>query len=559
MNATKTNSARTNNANLGIKKNTNKLNNNTSNRNNNSNNSSNSSIVNKLNNMLNNNKESNNYIYIIIGVLSLVLISGTIYYYYYHVRGKKTFIPEKKEILDSEHDAQTELEVSSGDIPLSKYSNEYGISLWFKVNDYKYRYGEEKVIFRKGPKGSGSPEIVLDAKNNTLIVRTKLQHDNNTQLAKRSSNESFSNVPINNQGLPVNENFSSLNGEETFDNIPKMETFISNNTAPYESQLYEERFFNLISGNNVENFEDNEDTSTTQSSLIRNMTSFCSNLCKLFKLMESKELSKDSFNKIDGMFNVLIEVLELNKSSSTNDKSIVEEKITQKLNEHNKSFSEGETKKLYVLLQRVMVDSMKLNLKGSDINLVELKRKVNDNLKVQECDIRLKGSGSINIEANLSITILRMLKEAMYIKIHNFGKQIEQKYPDLISRTSEPESNQDECRIINLPLQKWTNIVVSQYNQVIDLYLDGHLVSSCVLKGFPLIKEEEAILCPDGGFDGMISRVSIYNTAVTQDAAYEIYKNGGVYSNAWYNKIPTYAYVIIFLVIVGLIGYSMYL
>ena len=151
-----------------------------------------------------------------------------------------------------------------------------------------------------------------------------------------------------------------------------------------------------------------------------------------------------------------------------------------------------------------------------------------------------------------------MLREALYIKIHNFGKQIEKKYPELISRTDEPEVNQDECRV-TIPFQKWTNVVVSQYNQVIDIYVDGHLVSSCVLKGFPMVKEEGAVLCPDGGFGGSLSRVSFYNTAITQDEAYEIYRNGGVYSGSWLNSVPTYAYVIVFLLIVGLIAYSMYL
>lgn len=557
MNAVKTNTVRTNNANLGNNKNLNRGNNNSNRTNNSTNNSSNNnSIINKLNEMMNNDKDSNNYIFVIIGVLSLVLVGMGIYYYYYYVRGKMTFVPEKKEILTSEHDAQTELEISSGDIPLSRYSNEYGISMWFKVNDYNYRYGEEKVIFRKGPKGSGSPEIVLDAKNNTLIVRTQLQHQTNSQLAK-SSNESFSDVPANNDGLPSTERFSSLNNEETFKDLPNMETFISNNTAPKESQLYEEEFFNLVSGNNVESFEDT-DVNTSQSSLIRNMTSFCSNLCELFKLMESNELSKESFTKIDGMFNVLIEVLELSKSSSETDPKLIEEKITEKLSEQSKSFQQGETQKLFVLLQKIMVDSMKINLQGSDVNLLELKRKVNDNLQVKNCDIRLTGSGVNNIEANLSVTILKMLKEAMFVKIHNFGKQIEKKYPQLIANTETVVDNQDECHIVRLPLQKWTNVVVSQYNQVIDLYLDGHLVSSCVLKGFPLVKEEEAVLCPDGGFDGSLSRVAIYNTAITQDAAYEIYKNGGVYSNSWYNKVPTYAYVVVVLLIIALIAYSMY-
>ena len=555
------NTTKSNNANIGVnRKNNNVLNKgNSGPASNNSNNSNNNnSIVNQLNNMLETNDESsNNYIYAILGILALLLVLISVYYYYYYVRGKQTFVPEKKEILTTEHDGQTEMEVSSGDIPMSKYSNEYGISLWFIVNDYKYKYGDEKVLFRKGKKGEGSPEILLDTKNNVLIVRTQLQHDTNRQLAPPSG-ESFSDVPANNEGIISTEQFASLsNPNEGFQDLPSIETFVSNNSAPPESSMYDESFFNLISGNNVENFADEEDTTATEGALARNMTEFCANLCKLFKLMESKELSKELFTKIDSLFSIVIEVLELSKSTTKKDK-LLEEEITNKLKEQSKTFKQGESNKLYVLMQKIVVDSMKLDLKKPETNLVQLKLKVNDNLKVMNCDIKLRGSGAHEIDANLTITILTMLREALYIKIHNFGKQIEKKYPELISRTDEPEVNQDECRV-TIPFQKWTNVVVSQYNQVIDIYVDGHLVSSCVLKGFPMVKEEGAVLCPVGGFGGSLSRVSFYNTAITQDEAYEIYRNGGVYSGSWLNSVPTYAYVIVFLLIVGLIAYSMYL
>ncbi len=110
-----------------------------------------------------------------------------------------------------------------------------------------------------------------------------------------------------------------------------------------------------------------------------------------------------------------------------------------------------------------------------------------------------------------------------------------------------------------IPLQKWTNIIVSQYNSAIDIYVDGKLASSCNLPGFPLTEEAAAYLCPDGGFDGYVSRLSFYNTSITQDMAREIYQKGAVYSDSTWSSIPTYVYIIVFLLIVGLVVYSMYL
>ena len=112
------------------------------------------------------------------------------------------------------------------------------------------------------------------------------------------------------------------------------------------------------------------------------------------------------------------------------------------------------------------------------------------------------------------------------------------------------------CR--NLPLQKWINVAISQYNNTIDLYLDGKLVSSCVLKGFPLLKDQEVKITPGGGFDGSISRLAFYNTSLTQEMVHYIYKSGGSYSSSWYNNIPTYVYVIIIVSILVAVGMSLF-
>ena len=73
-----------------------------------------------------------------------------------------------------------------------------------------YNYGKEKVILRRGEKGSGNPEIFLAEKTNDLIVRIKLQGEDNSiskfediipfVLLLASEKSSFSNgslIPIN--------------------------------------------------------------------------------------------------------------------------------------------------------------------------------------------------------------------------------------------------------------------------------------------------------------------------------------------------------------------------
>ena len=46
-----------------------------------------------------------------------------------------------------------------------------------------------------------------------------------------------------------------------------------------------------------------------------------------------------------------------------------------------------------------------------------------------------------------------------------------------MSKLDSTPSYVDECVVENLPLQKWVNLVVSQYNDTNYIYLDGQLVS----------------------------------------------------------------------------------
>ena len=98
---------------------------------------------------ISNQYQQNKTVFKIIGIIALVLVIMGVYYYYNYVRGKNVAAVEIKEIIDSVQDGQEEMEISAGEIPISKYSNEYGISMWFKVNGYTYRYGQEKVILKE--------------------------------------------------------------------------------------------------------------------------------------------------------------------------------------------------------------------------------------------------------------------------------------------------------------------------------------------------------------------------------------------------------------------------
>lgn len=94
------------------------------------------------------------------------------------------------------------------------------------------------------------------------------------------------------------------------------------------------------------------------------------------------------------------------------------------------------------------------------------------------------------------------------------------------STNASPSTNHS-CSIENVPIQKWTNLIIALNNRALDLYLDGKLVRTCVLPGVPKMNPSSNILlCPSGGFSGYVSNFRYISNAVNPTEAYNIYKSG---------------------------------
>lgn len=102
-------------------------------------------------------------------------------------------------------------------------------------------------------------------------------------------------------------------------------------------------------------------------------------------------------------------------------------------------------------------------------------------------------------------------------------------YPDtnaLHARINTFASPNEGCDIKNIPLQKWVHIAYILNNRTVDIYIDGKLERSCVLRGVPKLNDEPVRVCDNGGYFGKISNLVYFRYAMKPDEVYKIYASG---------------------------------
>ena len=85
----------------------------------------------------------------------------------------------------------------------------------------------------------------------------------------------------------------------------------------------------------------------------------------------------------------------------------------------------------------------------------------------------------------------------------------------------------DQCDIMELPLQRWVHVGIVLWNRTTDIYLNGKLVRSCILPNVPRIPWDEPLyVCQDGGFDGSIATLRYFNRSLNATEMYKLYAKG---------------------------------
>jgi len=90
----------------------------------------------------------------------------------------------------------------------------------------------------------------------------------------------------------------------------------------------------------------------------------------------------------------------------------------------------------------------------------------------------------------------------------------------------------ETCTIQNIPIQKWTNVVISIYGRSLDVYIDGKLVKTQILSNIASITDKSPVyVTPSGGFSGWTSNFAYYPKSLNPQEVWNIYQNG--YGSSW--------------------------
>ena len=99
--------------------------------------------------------------------------------------------------------------------------------------------------------------------------------------------------------------------------------------------------------------------------------------------------------------------------------------------------------------------------------------------------------------------------------------------PNIVSHKPPTKNIIHTCKVSNIPIQKWVNLLISVYGRTLDVYIDGKLVRTCLLPGIANVNQNANLfLTPNGGFSGWTSRLQYWPNSTDPQTAWNIYTKG---------------------------------
>ena len=95
------------------------------------------------------------------------------------------------------------------------------------------------------------------------------------------------------------------------------------------------------------------------------------------------------------------------------------------------------------------------------------------------------------------------------------------------TNASGTSSGTNVTSVTNIPIQTWTNVIVSLNSRVLDVYVNGKLMKTSIIPGDPIsFKTGEVQLTPSQSFTGYTSRFIYSANPMGPEDAWNTYKSG---------------------------------
>ena len=97
--------------------------------------------------------------------------------------------------------------------------------------------------------------------------------------------------------------------------------------------------------------------------------------------------------------------------------------------------------------------------------------------------------------------------------------------------------------IDNMPINKWFHVVIRLTNNTLDAYINGRLTQRLVMTSVPNQNYDNVFICNGGGFNGYISDLKYYNSAIGTTEINALVSNGpntSINASSLKTNIPPY-------------------
>lgn len=97
--------------------------------------------------------------------------------------------------------------------------------------------------------------------------------------------------------------------------------------------------------------------------------------------------------------------------------------------------------------------------------------------------------------------------------------------------------------IVNMPINKWFNVVIRLTNNTLDVYINGRLTKRAELPAVPNQNYDDVFICSGGGFNGYVSDLKYFNSSIGTTQINALVSNGpntSISKSNLKNNIPPY-------------------